>query len=165
MGSLPWAQCRTIAASAETRCAAAAAASPVTATTAGAGPAGPAAGPVRRTRAAGLRSCAAPRFYRCGANAALAHHHARMQEKEQFGRRTAGGVGREQPVELAGLLANLFAMKRHAGNVVIGPFFRAPRNDEVTAFRLDKLNPARIRETFLRGIDNLNQRAVRARRR
>src|SRR6202171_1469515 len=106
MGFPPSARCRTTAVSAEIRSAAAAAASPATATTATAGSTGPAARPVRRTTAAGLRSCASPHFDGCGACAALAHHHAGVQEQQQFGGRAAGGVGREHPVELDVLSPN-----------------------------------------------------------
>ena len=35
-----------------------------------------------------------------------------MQEQEQFGGRSAGGMGREQPVELVGLCPDLVAMQR-----------------------------------------------------
>src|SRR6516164_9815001 len=130
-GSLPSARCRTTAASAETRCAAAAAASPATATTEMANSAGPGAGPVRQRRAEGLRSCASPRFDRL--HVALARHHAGMQEQQQFGGRSGGSMGREQPIQLAGLIANLVAMQRHAGNVVTGPCLRAARDDNVAA--------------------------------
>src|ERR1700753_1069770 len=95
--SLPLARSRTTAASAETRCAAAAAASPATATTAPAGSRDRAAASVRQKQAAGLRSCAKPRFDRGGARASLAHHHAGMQKQQQFSRGTAGGMGRKQP--------------------------------------------------------------------
>src|SRR3981081_4326740 len=104
---LPSARCRTTAASAGTRCAAAAAASPAAATTAGAGSTGPAAEMVRQKKKGTPRSCASPRFDGRGAHASFGHHHARMQEQQQFGGRTAGGVGREQPVELVGLAADL----------------------------------------------------------
>src|ERR1700674_2805416 len=107
MGFPPWARCRTTAVSAEIRSAVVAAALPATATTATAGSTGPAARPVRRKTAAGRRACASPHFDGCGACAALAHHHAGVQEQQQFGGRAAGGVGREQPVELSSLLWNL----------------------------------------------------------
>src|ERR1700732_2050218 len=107
MAFLPSARCRTTAASAGTRCAAAAAASPAAATTARAGSTSPAAEIVRRKKEEAQQSCASPRFDGRGAHASLGHHHARMQEQQQFGGRTAGGVGREQPVELVGLVGGL----------------------------------------------------------
>src|ERR1700759_3358587 len=116
--SPPLARCRTTGVSAETRCAVAGAASRAAATTAPAGSAGPAAAAVRRMRAAGLRSWPGPRFYVL-ARAALAHHHAAMQEQQQLGRRAAGRVCGEQPVELVGLIADLVAMQRHAGDIVL----------------------------------------------
>src|SRR6202012_2328768 len=136
---LPLEQCRTPAASAETQCAAAVAVSPATATTARAGSKGPTAASVRQRTAAGLRSCAAPRFNGDAAGAAFADHHARMQKQQQFGRGTAGGMGRKQPVELAGLGADLLAMKRDARDIVAGPAFGAACDNHFAAFRLDKL--------------------------
>src|SRR6201995_4333099 len=129
-------RCRTTAASAEIRCAAAAAASPGAATTAPASSTVPAAAAVRRTKAAGLRSCAAPRFD-VQPHAALAHHHAAVQEQQQLGGRAAGGGGGEQPVELVGLVADLVAMQRDAGNIVARPGFRAAGGDGTEPFRLD----------------------------
>src|SRR6266851_8101470 len=143
--SLPWARYRTAALSAGIRCGAAAAASRGAATTAPAGSTGPATAAVRQRKAGGRRSCASPHFY-CRTQATLAHHHARMQEQQQLGGRAAGGVGREQPVELAGLAANLVAMKRHARDIVARPSFRAARGDNAADFRFDELDPAGIGE-------------------
>src|SRR5579872_1110528 len=108
-----WGRYRTTAASAETRCAAAAAASPATTTTAMAGSTGRAEAPVRQKRGVSPPSCAAPRFDGSRAAATFARQHARMQKQQQFGRRTASGMGREQPVELGGLKAHLLTVKRH----------------------------------------------------
>src|SRR5258706_7107353 len=138
-GFLLSARYRTTAASAATRRAAAAAASPAAATTGLAGSTAPAAEMVPRKKEEGRRSCASPRFDSRGARASFAHHHARVQEQQQFGGRAAGGVGREQPVELVGFVANLVAMKGDARNVVAGPFFGAAPGDNPAALRVDEL--------------------------
>src|SRR5579859_7080750 len=158
----PLAQCRTTAASAETRSSGAAAVSPATATTAPAGSKDRTAAPVRQRKAAGLRSCATPRFDSCAARISLADHHARMQEQQQLGCRTAGGMGRKQPVELAGFEANLLTVKCDAGDIVAGPAFRASSDNDIAAFRFDEFDPSGIRKRFFGGIDDLDQRAVGA---
>src|ERR1700721_3307102 len=140
----PLAQCRTTIASAETRSAVAAAVSPATATTVRAGSKDRAAASARQRKAAGLRSCAAPRFDGGAARTCLADHHARMQKQQQLSRRTAGGVGREKPVELAGLGANLLAMKCDARDIVAGPTLGTSCDNDIAAFRFDKFDASRI---------------------
>ena len=54
-------------------------------------------------------------------------------------------------------------MQRHARDVVAGPTFGAARRDDAGAFGLDKFDAARIRESFFGRVDDLNQRAMRAR--
>src|SRR5690242_1772514 len=112
MGFPPLARYQTTAVSAGIQYGAAAAASPATATTARAGSIGPAARSVRRMKEGARRSCASPRFDGRGARACLARHHAGVQEQEQFGGGTTGGVGGEQPVQRVGLVADLLAMER-----------------------------------------------------
>src|SRR6267142_2133809 len=85
-----------------------------------------------------------------------------MQEQQEFGGGTAGGVGREQPVELVGLAANLVAMKGYARDVVAGPALGAAGGDDAKSFRLDEFDPAGVRESFFGGIDDLDQRAMGA---
>src|SRR6476661_3238109 len=67
-----------------------------------------------------------------------------MQEQREFGGGTAGGVGREQPVELVGLAADLVAMQGYARHIVAGPALGAAGGDDAKAFRLDKFDPAGI---------------------
>src|SRR5438105_6312958 len=161
--SLPWARYRTKGGSAEIRRAAVAAASPAAATTTPAGSEGPRAAAVRRSSRGELRSCASPRFDADVADAGLAHHHAAMQEQQQFGRRAAGGMGREQPVELVGFFADLVAMQRNASNVIVKPAFGAARGDDPKTLRLDEFDSAGIGEFIFGGIDDLHQRAMRPR--
>src|SRR5947207_15716518 len=92
---LPWARCRTTAASAGTQSVAALAASPARATTILAGSTGPAAETVRRKKGGGRPSCASPRFGGRGARASLCPHHAGVQEPLPFGRGPVGCVGAE----------------------------------------------------------------------
>ena len=89
-------------------------------------------------------------------------HHARVQEQQQFGGGTAGGVGREQPVELVGLGADLVTMQRHARNVVAGPAFGATGGDDAASLRFDEFDTAGIGEGFFGRIDDLDQRSMRA---
>src|SRR4029450_12043817 len=85
-----------------------------------------------------------------------------MQEQQQLGGGTAGGVGREQPVELVGLAADLVAMKGYARDIVAGPALGAARGDDAEAFGLDEFDPAGIGKGFFGGIDDLDQRTMGA---
>jgi len=49
-----------------------------------------------------------------------------MQEQQEFSGGTAGGVGREQPVEPVGLAADLVAMQRDARDIVAGQLSARP---------------------------------------
>src|SRR5271163_2640589 len=104
--SLPSARYRTIIVSAEIRRAAVVAASPATATIVSADSRDPGATAVRQMKVRGRGSCAAPHLD-VASRAALAHHHATVQEQQQFGGGTVGGMGCEQPAELVSLVTNL----------------------------------------------------------
>ena len=78
-----------------------------------------------------------------------------MQEQQQFGGGAARGVGREQPVELVGLVADFIAVPGDAGDVIAGPAFGAAGGDDAATFRLDEFDPAGIGEGFLGRVGDL----------
>ena len=59
-----------------------------------------------------------------------------MKEQQQFGGGAAGGVGREQPVELVGLVADFIAVPGDARDIVAGPALGAAGGDDAAAVDL-----------------------------
>ena len=71
-------------------------------------------------------------------------------------------MNREAKTEPIGLVTDFGTMAGNAGGIVGPPGFRAAGGDFAAAFRLNELDPAPIRECFLRGVDNLHHMAVGA---
>ncbi len=80
----------------------------------------------------------------------------------ELGGGAVGRMGREQPVESAGLGADLVAVQREPRGVVLRPALGAARRDHAEALGLDELDAAGIRERLFGGIDHLHHRAMRA---